>query len=104
MKKECLAIEWALQSFQGYLYGQMFLVRPPAIVLAALNENSESTTDMMAIQPYRYTTLKGSHVEPFRDTPNDHLEGEECGEPYSGNVIGYSDVLICMVYAVKKLT
>ena len=59
IKKECLAIVWALRYFNTYLYGQEFTVQTDHQPLAWLqkmkNMNHRLTRWALSIQPYRVT-------------------------------------------------
>ena len=66
MEKECLAIIWAIQRFQPYLYGREFVIETDHQPLACLKKSKVANGRIMrwalALQPYRYRieVIKGS--------------------------------------------
>ena len=66
VEKECLALIWAIQKFQRYLYGKYFIVETDHQPLLYLNKAKVSNARLMRwallLQPYRFTirAIKGS--------------------------------------------
>ena len=66
MEKECLAIIWAIQRFQPYLYGRDFVIETDHQPLVCLKKSKVTNGRIMrwalSLQPYRYRieVIKGS--------------------------------------------
>ena len=66
VEKECLALVWAIQKFQRYLYGKQFIIETDHQPLLYLNKAKVSNARLMRwallLQPYRFTVhaIKGS--------------------------------------------
>ena len=66
VEKECLALVWAIQKFQRYLYGKQFIIETDHQPLLYLNKAKVSNARLMRwallLQPYRFTihSIKGS--------------------------------------------
>ena len=66
MEKECLAIIWAVQRFEPFLYGREFIIETDHQPLACIKKSKVANGRIMrwalALQPYRYRleVIKGS--------------------------------------------
>ena len=66
IERECLAIVWAMQKFQNFLYGQHFVLEVDHEPLKYLNQTNFQNGRLMrwalSIQPFRFTVkaIKGS--------------------------------------------
>lgn len=66
MEKECLAIVWAIQRFEPYLYGREFVIETDHQPLSCLKKSKVANARIMrwalSLQPYRYRieVIKGS--------------------------------------------
>ena len=66
MEKECLAIVWAIQKFNMYLYGQQFVIQTDHQPLSCIRRSKITNAQIMqwalSLQPYRYQmeVIKGS--------------------------------------------
>ena len=66
IEKECLAIIWAVQKFQTYLYGTKFIIETDHQPLACIRKSNVANGRIMrwalALQPYRFRIqiIKGS--------------------------------------------
>ena len=64
--RECLAVVWAIQKFQIYLYGKHFVLQVDHQPLSYLNKNKGPNSRLMRwtlqIQSYRFTikAIKGT--------------------------------------------
>lgn len=58
VEKEFLAIVWAIQQLQKYLYGQEFVLETEHILLVYLNKSKVTNPRLMrwalSLQPYRF--------------------------------------------------
>ena len=67
MERECLAIVWAVQKFEPYLYGTQFTIETDHMPLKCVQRSKVVNGRIMrwalALQPYRYRieVIKGSH-------------------------------------------
>ena len=66
VEKECLAIVWAVQKFQAYLYGKLFVIETDHRPLLYLQKSKVSNSRLMRwsmfLQSYKFRTqiIKGS--------------------------------------------
>ena len=66
MERECLAVVWAVQKFEAYLYGREFIIETNHQPLLCLRKSKVANQRVMrwalSLQPYRYRiqAIKGS--------------------------------------------